>query len=298
MRTLRGYLWVAPALVWTLAISLGPTLYMVVHAFLAPRFDPAAGRPRLRWVGFENFARFVADDQLLHSVWWTVGVACTAVVLEVVLGLALALAAWSLTGRAARVAGGLLTMPMLMAPVAVAYLATTVFAQDVGLINGSLARWLGVPPERLPNWRSDPVWATVAILLVEVWQWTPFCFAVLLAGLASQPSELYEAARIDGAAGWSLLRHVTLPLLRPVLVVVVLIRLVESLKLFDVPYGLTRGGPGTATQSYSMWIKEIGLTRYDVGLASAMGLLLLVVLASSGTMALWLSKRARSVTQG
>ena len=293
MRAVKQYLWLLPALLWTLVVSLGPTVYMVVHAFLAPRFDPSAGHARLRWVGLENFERFFTDDQLVHSVWWTLGVACSAVVLEVVLGLVLALLAWQLVGRSTRIASGLLTMPMLMAPVAVAYLATTVFAQDVGLINGAFVRYFGVPPEKLPNWRSDPVWATVAVVAVEVWQWTPFCFAVFLAGLASQPRELYEAARIDGAGNWSIFWHVTLPLLRPVLAIVLLIRLVESLKLFDVPYGLTRGGPGTATQSYSMWIKEIGLTRYDIGLASAMGVLLLLALALAGTVVAWRVKRAR-----
>jgi len=284
-------LWLAPAVLWTTALSLVPTLFVLIHAFLAPRFDAALGRSRLRWVGLENFRRFFTDDQLVHSVFWTVAIALAAVVLEVVLGLVLALLAWQTTGRFGRLARGTLLAPMFMAPVAVAYLATTVFAQDVGLLNGLAVRLAGADPEALIAWRSDPFWASIAVLCVEVWQWTPFCFAVLLAALATQPEELYEAAVIDGAGSAATLRHVTLPLLRPALLSVTLLRLVESLKIFDVPYGLTRGGPGTATQSYSMWIKEIGLTRYDMGLASAMGLMLLVVLAATGTVAAFVVRR-------
>jgi multiple sugar transport system permease protein len=284
-----------PALLWVLAFSLGPTVALVVGAFRAPRYDEAQGRTVVQWCGWDNLRRFLEDPELLRSALRTVGVATTVVVLEVILGLGLALLAWRVAGRLASVARGLLAMPMLMAPVAVAYLSTTVFAQDVGLLNGLAIRLFALDADALPAWRSDPWWSLVAIVLVDTWQWTPFCFVVFVAALAAQSLELQEAAVLDGAGPWAAFWHLTLPQLRPVLGTVALLRLIEALKLFDGPYGLTRGGPGTWTQSYSMWIKEIGFTRGDVGLASAMGVLLLATLTALATLVTPLLRRALAV---
>lgn len=292
----RAWLFLLPAVLWVLAVGFGPTVYMVGRSFFAPRYVESLGRSTHVWVGLENYRRFFEEDQLVHSVWFTLAVAVTSVAIEVLLGLGIALLAWRTMGRFSQFWRGILALPMLMAPVAVAYLATTVFAQEVGLINGTIHRLFGVPVESLPRWRSDKFWAPVAIVLVEVWQWTPFCFIVLLAGLVGQPDDLREAAIVDGASEWQVLRHVTLPLLSPVLFTVVLLRLVEALKLFDVPYGLTRGGPGTWTQTYSMWIKEVAFTRYDMGLASAMGTMLLLGMLALAMVLLPLIRRQLAVS--
>lgn len=293
----RAWLFLLPATVWVILVGLGPTVYMIGQSFFAPRYDEALGRSVHVWVGLDNYRRFFEEEQLVHGVWFTLGVAVVSVALEVVLGLAVALLAWRAVGGTSRFWRGIFAMPMLMAPVAVAYLATTVFAQEVGLINGTLHRLFGVPIESLPRWRSDKFWAPVAIVLVEVWQWTPFCFIVLLAGLVAQPDDLREAAVVDGASEWQVFWHVTLPMLSPVLLTVTLLRLIEALKLFDVPYGLTRGGPGTWTQTYSMWIKEAAFTRYDMGLASAMGTMLLFTLLALAMVLLPLLRRQLAVEQ-
>jgi multiple sugar transport system permease protein len=139
-------------------------------------------------------------------------------------------------------------------------------------VGGPLA-WTGIP------FLSSPGWALISVVLVDVWQWTPFCFLVFLAALQAVPEELYEAARIDGAGAWDLLSRVLLPILQPTVVIVLLLRLAEALKLFDIPFSLTGGGPGAATQSYSFLAFRTGLRFFDLGYASTMayGLLLVVM---------------------
>jgi multiple sugar transport system permease protein len=131
--------------------------------------------------------------------------------------------------------------------------------------------WTGIP------WLSSPRWALFSVALVDTWQWTPFCFLVFLAALQGIPDDLYEAARIDGASGMDMLLKVLLPLMVPTIMIVLLIRLAEAIKLFDIPFALTGGGPGVATQPYSMLAFRTGLRFFDVGYASAMAYGLLAV---------------------
>ena len=111
-----------------------------------------------------------------------------------------------------------------------------------------------------------------------MWQWTPFCFLVLLAGLQSLPDEIYEAASLDSSSGWDIFRWVTLPLLSPVLFTVTILRLVEAFKILDIPFSMTNGGPGAATQTYSYYVYLVGLRNFNQGYASALAYILLIVM--------------------
>ena len=121
--------------------------------------------------------------------------------------------------------------------------------------------------------RSSPV----AVMIIDIWQWTPFVFLVALAGLQSLPQDLYEAAEVDGGSGWQLFRHITLPLMAPTLWLILLLRLVEAFKVFDIPASLTLGGPGRATEVYSLFTYRTALRFFDHGYAAAQGFLLLVI---------------------
>jgi multiple sugar transport system permease protein len=135
---------------------------------------------------------------------------------------------------------------------------------------------LGV--EYPPAWFSS-IWpARIAIVLVDIWQWTPFCFLVLLAGLQSLPDEIYEAAWLDTSSSWDILRYITLPLLTPVLFTVSILRMVEAFKMLDIPFSMTSGGPGAATQTYSFYIYLTGLRNFNAGYASALAYILLFVM--------------------
>ncbi|MGE3874662.1 MAG: carbohydrate ABC transporter permease, partial [Parvibaculaceae bacterium] len=151
-------------------------------------------------------------------------------------------------------------------PLAVGYTFFTIFYE----VGGPLA-WTGIP------FLSSPAGALFSVILVDIWQWTPFCFLVFLAALQGVPEELYEAARVDGASPWDMLREIMLPLLVPTVIIVLLLRFAESLKLFDIPFSMTGGGPGVATQSFSLLAFRTGLRFFDLGYASAMAYALLIV---------------------
>ena len=133
---------------------------------------------------------------------------------------------------------------------------------------------IGVP------WLSDPVWAKISIILLDIWIWTPFCFLVLLAGLRSISEEIYEAAYIDTNSELQIFRHITLPLLLPILGIVVVLRLVEAFKVFDIPYALTLGGPGISTEVYSILVYRTALKNFNFGYASALSFILLGIVMS------------------
>jgi len=290
------FLFLLPAVVWVLAFTVFPLGYSLYLAFFklesqievsrerVPMLDDAgdpvlspAGEPRTRlvmvreqvdnweFVGGSNFARLWNDPQVHAAVRVTATFVLVAVPLQLIFGFLLAL----LFNRAlfARpVLRTILILPIFATPIAVGYLFFTILYEAGGPLG-----FLGIP------FLSDPGWALTSVIIVDIWQWTPFAFLVFLAALQGLPDELIEAARIDGASTGAILWHVVLPLLQPVIIIVLLLRLAEALKLFDIPFALTGGGPGTATQSYSFLAFRTGLRFFDVGYASAMAYGLLVV---------------------
>jgi multiple sugar transport system permease protein len=130
------------------------------------------------------------------------------------------------------------------------------------------------------SWLGTQLFSRLGVILVDVWQWTPFVFLVLYAGLQSIPRDVVEAGLVDGASGFSAMRYIELPLLRPLLFVVLIIRVIDALKIFDIVYMVTFGGPGSSTHSYSFYIYKVGVSfGWDVGYASALSVLLLVAVA-------------------
>jgi multiple sugar transport system permease protein len=288
-------LFLMPAVVWVLAFTVFPLGYTVYLAFFKleqrtevvrvkePVLDEAGqpvlnsnGTPRTKnvvqktqintstFVGWDNFRRMPGDPQLWESVKVTAWFVLTAVPTQLVLGFLLALLFnRALFGRP--VLRTAMILPIFATPLAVAYSFFTIFYEEGGPLG-----WTGIP------FLSDPGWALFSVVLVDVWQWTPFCFLVFLAALQGVPDELLEAARIDGASGWDILIRVLLPVLQPTIIIVLLLRLAEAIKLFDIPFAMTGGGPGVATQSYSLFAFRTGLRFFDLGYASAMALALLV----------------------
>ena len=291
------FLFLLPAVVWVLTFTifpLGYSLYLAFHNVdrqvvitgreKVPVVDDAGnvvlkrdGTPRTRtvvsrelqttftWNGFANFARAFGDEEVHNAVRVTAIFVIAAVATEIVLGLAFA---WlfnrHIFGRP--VLRSIMVLPIFATPIAVGYLFFTIFYE----IGGPL-EFLGIP------WLSNPTWALVSVILVDIWQWTPFCFLVFLAALQGIPDELIESAILETNSQWELWRHVILPLLQPVIIIVLLLRLAEAIKLFDIIATLTKGGPGIATQSYSYLAFTRGFKLNDFGYASAMAYLLLIV---------------------
>ncbi len=263
------FLFVFPGIIWVLIFTIFPLLYSLRLSF----FHARLGSPQ-RFIWFDNFARAFGDYRFWNSLQITVFFVVFSVTLTVLLGLGLALL-FHRPMRGQRIFRSLFTMPLFTAPIALGYLGLTIFHEEVGAVN-TVLRALGML--NLPRWFSQ-VWpARIAIVLVDAWQWTPFCFLVLLAGLQSLPDEIYEAAVLDTASGWDTFRYITLPLISPILFTVTILRLVESFKVLDIPFSMTSGGPGAATQTYSFYIYLTGLRNFNAGYASALAYILLVIM--------------------
>jgi multiple sugar transport system permease protein len=168
----------------------------------------------------------------------------------------------------------IITMPLFAAPIALGFLGVIIFNETAGPINNILQ---GLGFGRV-QWFIDPWGARFAVLFTDVWQWTPFVFIVVLAAMQAIPDDLYESVKLDTKSGWSQFRHITLPLIAPALGTVFLLRLVETFKAIDIPFSLTRGGPGSVTQTYSYYAYETGLIgSFQLGDASALAYLIVII---------------------
>ncbi|MBW7881084.1 MAG: sugar ABC transporter permease [Caldilineaceae bacterium] len=258
-----------PAAIWILVFTIFPLLYALYTSMFSFRF----GRVN-QFVGATNFARLFTDTNLHNGLRVTIVFVVVTVVIEMLVGFALALLL-NREMRGKNVLRAIMILPLFATPVAVGYLGITLFYEVNGPINVTL-RTLGfgdVP------WLSNPFWALVAIIIVDIWQWTPFVFLVSLAALQGLPADLYEAAEVDGASPWQSFRGITLPLMMPTMWLILLLRLVESFKIFDIPTSLTLGGPGRATEVYSLFTYRTALRFFDHGYAAAQGFLLLIIVS-------------------
>jgi multiple sugar transport system permease protein len=261
------YLLIAPTVMVLLALSIYPLLYSV-------RVSLKTGSGEAAHWSLANFSRLATDGFFISALGHTVIYAVVALTLEFLLGLGLALLLdRSLRGRA--IFRAVLLIPMLIPPVVVGVVWRLMLNADFGAINGTL-KSLGIDTQAL-TWTASPKLALASVIAVDIWQWTPFMFLVLLAGLQAIPQEPYEAAMIDGANAWQTFRHVTLPLLRPAILVALLLRTMDLLRVFDQIFILTEGGPGFATETVSLYIYRAAFRFFDFGYAAAMSFVLLLL---------------------
>jgi multiple sugar transport system permease protein len=277
------YFFVVPGIIWVLVFTVFPLLYSFRLAFMKSRLGQAQ-----TFIGLQNFIRAFSDYRFWATLEWTVMFVIASVILTVCLGMGLALL-FNRPMRGQKIFRSLFTMPMFTAPIALGYLGLTIFHEQVGAIN-TILRAAGMV--NLPAWFSDVWLARLAIVLVDIWQWTPFCFLVLLAGLSAMPEEVYEAARLDSSSEWDIFRFITLPLLTPVLFTVTMLRLVEAFKVLDIPFAMTAGGPGSSTQTYSFYIYLTGLRNFNAGYASALAYILLFFMVA---VSMYFFRRLRSI---
>src|SRR5262249_1334600 len=226
----------APAIAVLLALSLYPLFYLIRVSF-----EPGGGEGS--W-SLRNFSRLATDGFFRSALLHTLIYAVAALTLEFVIGLGLALIAdRPLRGRG--VFRAIVLIPMMLPPVVVGVIWRLMLNPDFGAINGTL-KAVGVNTQSM-TWTASPLLAMLSVIAVDVWQWTPFMFLVLLAGLQAIPQEPYEAATIDGASAYQMFRDITLPMLKPAILIALLLRTMDLLRVFDQIYILTEGGPGFAT---------------------------------------------------
>jgi len=210
------------------------------------------------------------DNQLKITVIFVVCVVSVEMVLGVLFAL---LMNRELRGRAALRA--ILTLPLFAAPVGIGYLSRTIFYEG----GGPMDRLLGVFGISAPPWLSDPTWAKVSTMIVDIWQWTPFVFVIALAGLQGLPHDIVEAAQVDGASKFQVFRSITLPLMAPILWLILLLRTIDAFKVFDIVASMTLGGPGRSTEYYSFFNYRTARKFFDYGYAAVQAFILLFVVA-------------------
>lgn len=279
-RNRAGLFFLLPGVVWVLCFTLFPLLYSLGLSFTDKRIGR---RPRpVQFIGFENYADIFSDNRVSEVLEMTAFIVLGSVLLTVVLGI---LVAWLFNHDipGLRVFRAILTLPIFAAPIALGQLGMILFNEQSGPVNQML-RAIGAGTV---YWITDPWSARFAVLIVDVWQWTPFVFIIVLAAMQSIPDELYEAARLDTSSAWTLFRRVTFPLILPAIGTVTMLRLVETFKILDIPYTLTGGGPGVSTQTYSYYIYLTGLRHFDMGYASALAYLLVVVAIIVSSIFFW-----------
>jgi multiple sugar transport system permease protein len=288
---LTPYLFVAPAaLVMVLALFY-PIAYMIWGSFRD--WDPSQSIADTQFVGLANYARLLADPAFHESFWVTLVFAFTVVSVEMVLGVGLAL----LLDRQIRgmsVLRTLFILPMMIAPVVVGLVWRFMFHQTYGTFNRFLEA-IGLPPV---DWLGqNPL---LSIIIADIWQWTPFIFILSLAALQSLPRSALEAARIDGASAWQQIWHIKLPLMLPVLVVTMLLRLIDAFKVLEVILVMTGGGPGLQTEILALRIARTAREFRELGEAAAMSnyLLMLLMVLTLGMFAFtrWMEARSRRMT--
>ncbi len=262
-----AYLLVAPTVVVLVALSI----YPLIHAVTLSLQVTSAGASR--W-SLGNFARLFSDQFFLAALGHTLVYAASALTLEFFFGLGLAvLMNNQLRGRA--FFRGALLAPMMLPTVVAGVVWRLMLNPNFGAVNGTL-KAMGLNTTAL-TWTSSPRLAMLSVVAVDVWQWTPFMFLILLAGLQAIPQEPYEAALIDGSSAWQTFRHVTLPLLKPAILVALLLRTMDLLRVFDQVFILTEGGPGFATETISLYIYRTAFRFSDFGYAAAMSFVLLII---------------------
>lgn len=273
-----------PALLLLLLTTTVPLVYLVWNSL--QRLDMSM--PWLSgFAGLDNFAKMGGDPRFWNSLALTAVYTASTVLLQVVVGLALALLVLQIPrGQGLlRIAA---ILPIVLAPVVVGlFWRTLVLAPDVGLVD-LVTRALGLGSH---NWLGDPQLALLSVIAIHTWQWTPFAFLVLLATLATLPPDLYEAARLDRAGAWQRFRHITLPLIRPAVVMVVILRSVTALSAFAAIFAATGGGPGTATEILNLYAYRTSFTELNIGYGSALAVVLLGITMA---VALVLFRRRRS----
>ncbi|MDT7952243.1 MAG: sugar ABC transporter permease [Acetobacteraceae bacterium] len=275
MRNYARQYWpfILPAGVVVAAVILFPwafTLYMSLQDFHVGGTSSFAG--------VDNYVRMAGDDRFLWSIVRTIYFTALSVAAPLVLGVAAAVCFHrEFLGRG--IARTIFIMPMMATPVAVALVWTMMFHPQLGVLNYLLTS-VGLPASA---WVYDPDTVIPTLAMVETWQWTPLVMLIVLGGLASLPTDPYEAAVLDGANGWQIFVHVTLPLVWPFIMVAAVIRGVDALKAFDTIFVISNGGPGTASETLNILLYLQAFSFYDIGYASAIvvvffALILLVTL--------------------
>jgi len=260
------HLLIAPPLIFFALLSVVPIVFTVRLSLMDVSIGGGGS-----WVGVDNYIQAFNDTSFRRSYLNTVLYVVIGVTIQYVLGLGLALLVNGLT-RGQRIVRLIILLPLMLAPLIIGFVWQTLFDTRYGPLN-VWSRALGVGTI---EWLTEPVLAFVSIILVDTWQWTPFMFLILFAGLRSLPTEPFEAARVDGASGWRVFWDMTFPMLIPASLAAILLKAIQTFKLFDIVFFMTGGGPGSATSTVTLSAYTTALQSGNIGYGAAMTVVLLL----------------------
>lgn len=274
----------APATTLAGLLVILPLVVLIVMTFLRWNLTES---PTPAFAGVDNYMRLLTDGAFWASVGRTLVFTIESIILQLALGIGIAVLFnrdWFGMG----VIRTLFLAPMMVAPIFAGMIWRLLFSDDFGLIRYLILQ-LGF--DQAPLWLGDPNIALQAVIIVNVWQWTAFVVLFILAGLQVIPPDLYEAAKIDGANAWTRFWKVTIPLLSPIIVAVIIFRAIDAMKVLDIVYVLTAGGPGSSTETVSYLVYQTGITFFELGYASTMALFVLLTVIVMAYLLLLASRR-------
>jgi len=271
----KTYLFILPAMVILLALIIYPLIFSLSKSLT----DFTLGMPGEKFIGFQNYITAFKDQTFHQSLGFSILFSVCVTSVELLLGFVTALLLQrKFIGK--RLITILLILPMMVTPVVVGIIWLLMFQPDFSVINGLLST-IGI---KGPIWLQHKWTARFAVMVADIWQWTPFFALILLGGLLNLPIEVIESAKVDGASNLQILRYIKIPIMMPLILVVILIRLIDSFKTFDSIFIMTNGGPGNVTEVLSLYIYRSGLPFMNVSYAAAMSYLFLIILIIATTL--------------
>jgi raffinose/stachyose/melibiose transport system permease protein len=281
LRLITGYSFIVPVLVLYIAFVIIPSIEMFIMPF---NISGTGFIPKWTWVGLENFQKAVSDDRFFislknNSIW-----ALSTLLMPLVLGFLIAevLTRAKIWGKQA--IRSLLFIPQTLASVVVGISFMWIYNPNWGVLNTLLSS-LGLDSLRHP-WLGDPNTALLSLILAGVWRETPFFMVVFLSGMLKIPTELYDAAKVDGANALQEMIHITIPGIRPEITFMVLISIINGFKVFDLVQVMTRGGPFYQTEVLGHLVYKLGFTEFNFGVATALGVILTAIIFSINSLVL------------
>ena len=283
-RRLRPYLmFIWPALIVSSALIVFPWIFTIWMSLQDWHIGSAS-----KFVWFENYTNLASNRRFLESIGHTLYFTVLAVFLPMLLGTWAALV-FHKKFRGRGFYRTLFIMPMMATPVAVSLIWTMMFHPQLGVLNYLLSL-VGLPPSQ---WVFSPGTVIPSLILVEIWLWTPFCMIIVLGGLASLPTEPYEAALIDGASQWQMFWKITYPLVLPFLVVALIMRTIDALKAFETIWVICNGGPGTSSETMNVYLYAQAFAYNQVGTASAVVVVFFAIIVALSLVLLWARQKAK-----
>lgn len=267
------WVFLLPAIVSLFLLTIYPfieTIIMSLH-----NINIVEPYREVKFIGLQNFSKLLSDSRFMNSLKISLIFTLVTTLLTFMIGMSLALFLRAYTkGKILSMATVLFAIPALSSRVAIAYMWKLMYEPSYGVIN----YFLNIFGIGTVNWLSDARTALLAIMFVDIWQWTPLISLMLLAALQAIPSEVYDASAVDGASGWQRFRYIIFPLLSLLALPIILLKLVESFRIFDLMYCMTKGGPGTATENLDLYAYWIGISMGgEISYASCMSLIMLII---------------------